>query len=264
MSTPGTSTGKGYVIGLIAAAAIGLWPATVESQAINQQPTVTGNMIDATSGVHVGESLVALRSVVNDGNGTTVHGIRHSQWFHVERGMSGTGARLRGPAEQYKHDRTSSVTLAGTESQQRSADGAQRTAITEVIETRSYKLRTSDRGKLIQAALIYTDNDGFEETVYSEIVGPVTGPPSTPGSLTATPTPTTVDLSWTTPSDDGGVPITEYEIRWRTNRFNAWSTIHQSSGSTTSHTVRGLREKTGAFPISRSRAHTHRRHGHPL
>ena len=170
------------VIGLILTGAMVLWPATARSQAVNQQPTVTGNIIDAVWGVRVGESLVALRSAVNDGNGTTVHGIKHSQWFHVERGSASTLTGLRGPGGQNKDGWTRGLTVSGTGGKRQSANGPQRTAITDVVERRTYKLTESDRGKLIQAALIYTDDDGFEETVYSEIVGPVAGPPWRPAT----------------------------------------------------------------------------------
>ena len=102
-----------------------------------------------------------------------------------------------------------------------------------------------DFGKYVQAAIIFTDDDTFEETVYSEVVGPITGAPWQPESLTATPATESVSLSWT-PGDDNGSPITSYQVRYRKGNgaWSDWTTITGSSASTTSHEVTGLDENS--------------------
>ena len=176
--------------------------------ATNQAATRTGNMIDSADGLQVGRTLNALRSRVADGNGRTGSRFK-SQWFHVDE------------------------------------NGENRTAITEVMDDRNYKLKIPDFGKYLQAAIIFTDDDTFEETVYSEVVGPITSAPWQPENLTATPATESVSLSWT-PGDDNGSPITSYQVRYRKGNgaWSDWTTITGSSASTTSHEVTGLDENS--------------------
>ena len=183
-------------------------PVRITELRTNQAATVSLPMIDATGGFHVGQTLIALRSRVADGNGTTGSTFK-SQWFHVDE------------------------------------DGGNRTAITGVMDDRTYKLKIPDFGKHLQAAIIFTDDDTFAETVYSEIVGPITSVPWQPENLTATPATESVSLSWT-PGGDNGSPITSYQVRYRKGNgaWSDWTTITGSSASTTSHEVTGLDENS--------------------
>ena len=183
-------------------------PVRITELRTNQAATVSLPMIDATGGFHVGQTLIALRSRVADGNGTTGSTFK-SQWFHVDE------------------------------------DGGNRTAISGVMDDRTYKLKIPDFGKYLQAAIIFTDDDTFEETVYSEIVGPITSVPWQPENLTATPATESVSLSWT-PGGDNGSPITSYQVRYRKGNgaWSDWTTITGSSASTTSHEVTGLDENS--------------------
>jgi len=56
--------------------------------------------------------------------------------------------------------------------------------------------------------------------------------PSAPTSLLATATgPTSIDLSWTAPSDNGGVPITAYLIEVSPNGTSGWTNLETNTGS---------------------------------
>ncbi len=174
----------------------------------NQAATVNGSLVDVGSSAHVGGQIRLLRARVSDGNGTTTS-IFKSQWFHVDE------------------------------------DGNNRTPITGVIGDRDYDPKLTDFGKYLQGALVFTDDDTFDEIVYTEVLGPVFTVPNQPENLTATPSTESVALSWTTGGDNGS-PITGYQVRYRkgSGAWTSWTTITGSSVSTTSHTVEGLDENS--------------------
>jgi hypothetical protein len=64
--------------------------------------------------------------------------------------------------------------------------------------------------------------------------------PTAPSGLSATPSGTTISLSWSAPSSDGGTSITGYRVQRSTDNAN-WTTLKSNSGSTTrSYTDSGL------------------------
>jgi hypothetical protein len=64
--------------------------------------------------------------------------------------------------------------------------------------------------------------------------------PTAPSGLTATPSGTSISLSWSAPSSDGGTSITGYRIQRSTDNRN-WTTLKANSNSTTrSYTDNGL------------------------
>ncbi len=56
--------------------------------------------------------------------------------------------------------------------------------------------------------------------------------PSPPTGLTASAQVLQINLSWNTPSDNGGTPITGYKIERSTNNGNTWSILVANTGST--------------------------------
>ena len=57
------------------------------------------------------------------------------------------------------------------------------------------------------------------------------GPPTAPGSVTATTGPSRMTIQWTAPGNDGGTPIRGYRIRVSTDG-RSWSTVVTNTGST--------------------------------
>ena len=131
------------------------------------------------------------------------------------------------------------------------ADG---TNIAEAMDS-SYTLTNNEVGKRITVTVSFTDGIGTEETVTSQPTaavrdaasaaspggggggtrGPSQTVPGAPTNLLADGGDEQVTLSWEAPEADGGLAITDYEVR--INRRGSWI----SMGSTqTTHTVTGL------------------------
>lgn len=66
------------------------------------------------------------------------------------------------------------------------------------------------------------------------------GPPTAPGSVTATTGPSRMTIQWTVPGNDGGTPIRGYRIRVSTDG-SSWSTVVTNTGSTDLHRTISLR-----------------------
>ena len=66
------------------------------------------------------------------------------------------------------------------------------------------------------------------------------GTPGAPASLTATPGDKEVELAWSSPVDDGGTPVTDYEYRYAPGSAVPGSTPWRSAGLTHERTVTGL------------------------
>lgn len=64
--------------------------------------------------------------------------------------------------------------------------------------------------------------------------------PGLPTSLSATPSSSSVALSWTAPVANGGSAITDYVIQYKTNAASTWSTFNDGTSTSTSATVTGL------------------------
>ncbi|MGH3318148.1 MAG: fibronectin type III domain-containing protein [Nocardioidaceae bacterium] len=97
----------------------------------------------------------------------------------------------------------------------------------------------------------YTDDFGSPEQVASDPVDVLAIVPDTPAAPTATPGVESVKLTWTAP-DDGGSPITGYEVRMR-DLFTDEIRIFDSP--TTSVEINGLANGSGyAFGVAASNA----------
>jgi hypothetical protein len=72
-------------------------------------------------------------------------------------------------------------------------------------------------------------------------------PPSPPRSLTATPGPGRVQLSWQPPASNGGVAITDYVIQRSLNGTSGWTTVPDGLSTARSFTVTGLTNGTRYF-----------------
>ncbi len=68
--------------------------------------------------------------------------------------------------------------------------------------------------------------------------------PGLPTSLGATPSGTSVALSWTAPVSNGGSAITDYVIEYKTNAASTWTTFSDGTSTSTSATVTGLTGST--------------------
>ena len=73
----------------------------------------------------------------------------------------------------------------------------------------------------------------------SYTINPTPTVPGAPTGLTATPGNTQVSLSWTAPASNGGSPITDYVIQYRTGA-NPFTTFADGVSTTTGATVTGL------------------------
>ena len=70
--------------------------------------------------------------------------------------------------------------------------------------------------------------------------------PTTPQNFAATAGNGRVQLDWTTPSSDGGLPINRYQYRYKagTGSFTTWANVPGSNVNTTTYTVTGLTNGT--------------------
>ena len=68
--------------------------------------------------------------------------------------------------------------------------------------------------------------------------------PGLPTSLAATPSGTSVALTWTAPVANGGSSITDYIVQYKTSAASSWSTFNDGTSTTTSATVTGLSGST--------------------
>ncbi len=83
--------------------------------------------------------------------------------------------------------------------------------------------------------------------------------PSTPQSFTATAGNGSVQLDWTTPSSDGGLPINRYEYRYKpaSGSFTTWATVPGSNVNTTTYTITALTNGTSyTFEVRAATAST--------
>jgi hypothetical protein len=69
--------------------------------------------------------------------------------------------------------------------------------------------------------------------------------PDAPPSISVTPGPSSVNLSWAVPADDGGSPISDYTIQYSSNSGLVWTTYAHTASTATSITVSGLVNGTG-------------------
>jgi Fibronectin type III domain len=72
-------------------------------------------------------------------------------------------------------------------------------------------------------------------------------PPTPPRSLTATPGPGRVQLSWQPPASNGGVAIADYIIQRSPNGTSGWTTVPDGLSTARSFTVTGLTNGTRYF-----------------
>jgi fibronectin type 3 domain-containing protein len=72
-------------------------------------------------------------------------------------------------------------------------------------------------------------------------------PPSQPTSLTATPSNTTIDLSWNPPTSDGGEPITDYMIFYSQDNGETWVLVDDGVSLSTTYTLTGLTNGTNYY-----------------
>jgi titin len=63
--------------------------------------------------------------------------------------------------------------------------------------------------------------------------------PGPPTNLTATPGDTQIGLTWTPPSDNGGTPVTQYAVAYRTSPDGVWQVVETGSPDW-QHTLKGL------------------------
>ena len=102
----------------------------------------------------------------------------------------------------------------------------------------------------------------------SAVYTPQATVPGAPTGLVASnPTPTSIDLSWTAPADNGGQPVVQYGVRFTTDGGASWSYRWPAAASppATAYTVSGLtsglsyqfevtaRNAGGLWPLVRSR-----------
>ncbi len=94
-------------------------------------------------------------------------------------------------------------------------------------------------GTRLQATVEYADGHGTDKSAQSIQTDPVTGPPASPGRLSATPGDEQVTLGWSTPADNGS-PITHYAYRLSDDGGTTWdpdwTAIPNSDAQTTSYT----------------------------
>ena len=87
---------------------------------------------------------------------------------------------------------------------------------------------------------------GGEGPASNEVTAVPRTVPTAPQSLTATAGNGRVQLDWTAPASDGGLPINRYQYRYKagTGSFTTWANVPGSNINTTSYTVTGLTNGT--------------------
>ena len=75
-------------------------------------------------------------------------------------------------------------------------------------------------------------------------VAPIITAPGVPTSVAGTPGDGQVSLTWTSPPNDGGNPITDYVIQYSSNGETNWTTFDDGTSTNTSATVTGLTNGT--------------------
>ncbi len=93
------------------------------------------------------------------------------------------------------------------------------------------------------------DSGGFVMTPdgvqYGVTIGAPPREPSAPGAPTLTGEDGGVAVSWTAPSDGGGLPVTDYDVRYRAASSSDWIELDDTTNSTdTSVTITGLTNYT--------------------
>ncbi len=98
-----------------------------------------------------------------------------------------------------------------------------------------YTSGLSSTGNLLVDTCLYSNNTTLSDVKFT---GLATTAPAAVNDLSVSSTPTSVDLSWTAPSD-GGSPITEYEVQYGTVASGGFATIH-TDDATPGATITGL------------------------
>ena len=111
----------------------------------------------------------------------------------------------------------------------------------------SYKVVKDDRGKWLSASVSYTDGEGPNKSAASS---GIQVPPEAPGRV---PKPTLtggdgrLTVDWNAPDDDGGSPITSYQVRYKVSTHPDSPSHWSSAGSVsfaTQKTITGLTNGT--------------------
>lgn len=92
----------------------------------------------------------------------------------------------------------------------------------------SIRVRSTDAGGL------------FAERSFTVVVSDVVEVPGPPMNVQGTAGDAEVRLSWTAPTFDGGAPISDYVIQYRTANDSSWTTLRRGPSTATTATVTGL------------------------
>ena len=103
---------------------------------------------------------------------------------------------------------------------------------------KSYYNFEQTSGNLINQAVAKTSNT--LSLTYTTVTAPG-APTAVSGSAASA---TSVSLSWTAPSSNGGASITDYTIQYSSNSGSTWSTWTHTASTSTSQTVTGLSQGT--------------------
>ncbi len=106
-----------------------------------------------------------------------------------------------------------------------------------VVNTRQITGLVNGASYTVRVAAVTAAGTGH----FSAWAGPVSpaGPASAPTGVTLLARDSAVDVSWITPTDNGGRPITDYVVRYRLATSAVWSTVNVGSAAT-SRSIGGL------------------------
>ena len=115
----------------------------------------------------------------------------------------------------------------------------------EILEANSSTLLlvAADVGSTLKVRVQFTDDDGFNEELFSDptdAIEPARSPTGVPLNLAATPEDRTMILEWEPPASDGGAEISDYEIRFAGGAELLVDTEWKSAGTDLAETIMGL------------------------
>jgi titin len=110
--------------------------------------------------------------------------------------------------------------------------------------TRNLKLPDTAQVDQTYSVTVTGHHDGFDDGTATAQVKVVAANPNAPTDLVATASGRDVTLTWTAPTNTGGLPLTTYRVDYRPAAGGAWTAFTHADSTATTITVTGLNGST--------------------